>query len=142
VIRISTTIAGKVVATPGKGNGGTRRRAWAEVAGSRWRWHVSVGEPNPGEIMKLFDDAEIRAGLDGLKGWAREGDSIRKTYTLDTFPDAIAFVNRIAELAEEADHHPDMDIRFNRVACTLSTHSAGGLTRRDFDLARKIDEAR
>jgi 4a-hydroxytetrahydrobiopterin dehydratase len=131
-----------VVATPGKGNGGARRRARVEVAGSRWRWHVSGDEPNPGEIMKLFDDAEIRAGLDGLKGWAREGDSIRKTYTLDTFPDAIAFVNRIAELAEEADHHPDLDIRFNRVACTLSTHSAGGLTRRDFDLARKIDEAR
>jgi 4a-hydroxytetrahydrobiopterin dehydratase len=110
-----------------------------EVAGAGT---FAGGKPNPGEIMKLFDDAEIRAGLDGLRGWAREGDSIRKTYTLDTFPDAIAFVNRIAELAEDADHHPDIDIRFNRVACTLSTHSAGGLTRRDFDLARKIDEAR
>jgi 4a-hydroxytetrahydrobiopterin dehydratase len=92
--------------------------------------------------MKLLDEAEIRAGLDGLQGWARDGESIRKTYTLDSFLDAVAFVNRIAELAEEADHHPDMDIRFNRVACTLSTHSAGGLTRRDFDLARQIDDAR
>lgn len=92
--------------------------------------------------MTLLDEADIRASLDELKGWAREGDSIRKTYTLDSFPEAIAFVTRIAELAERADHHPDLDIRYNRVACTLSTHSAGGLTRRDFDLARAIDAAR
>lgn len=92
--------------------------------------------------MSLLDEAEIRGGLDELKGWARDGDSIRKTYTLDSFPEAIAFVTRIAELAEKADHHPDIDIRYNRVACTLSTHSAGGLTRRDFDLGRQIDAAR
>jgi 4a-hydroxytetrahydrobiopterin dehydratase len=92
--------------------------------------------------MKLLDEAEIRSGLDELKGWARDGDSIRKTYTLDSFPEAIAFVTRIAELAEQSDHHPDIDIRYNRVACTLSTHSAGGLTRRDFDLGRQIDAAR
>jgi 4a-hydroxytetrahydrobiopterin dehydratase len=92
--------------------------------------------------MKLLDDAEIRGQLDALYGWEREGHAIRKTYTLDSFAEAVAFVNRIAELAERADHHPDMDIRYTRVTCSLSTHSAGGLTRRDFDLARSIDEAR
>lgn len=92
--------------------------------------------------MNLLDDAGIRARLDELKGWTREGDVIRKTYTLESFPAAIAFVNRIAELAERADHHPDIDIRYDRVACALSTHSAGGLTSKDFDLAGEIDGAR
>lgn len=92
--------------------------------------------------MTLLDDPEIRSRLDGLQGWTREGDAIRKTYTLDSFPEAIAFVNLIAEVAQKADHHPDIDIRFDRVACTLSTHSAGGLTGKDFDLARQIDAVR
>lgn len=92
--------------------------------------------------MPLLDDAEIRNSLDQLDGWTRDGDTIRKTYTLDSFAEAIAFVNRIAELAERADHHPDIDIRYDRVACALSTHSQGGLTRKDFDLARQLDAAR
>lgn len=92
--------------------------------------------------MALLDDKEIRGRLDQLRGWTREGDAIRKTYTLDSFVAAIAFVNRIAELAERADHHPDIDIRFDRVACTLSTHSEGGLTAKDFDLAQELDAAR
>ena len=92
--------------------------------------------------MPLLDDAEIHRRLDELEGWTREGEVIRKTYTLDSFAEAIAFVNRIAELAERADHHPDIDIRYDRVGCALSTHSAGGLTRRDFDLARQLDSAR
>lgn len=89
--------------------------------------------------MALLEDQEIRTRLDGLSGWTREGAVIRKTYTLDSFPQAIAFVNRIAERAEAADHHPDIDIRYDRVACALSTHSEGGLTARDFDLAAEID---
>lgn len=92
--------------------------------------------------MPLLDEQETRRRLDDLGGWSREGDSIRRTYTLDSFPEAIAFVNRIAEIAQRADHHPDIDIRFDRVACTLSTHSEGGLTDRDFDLARQIDAVR
>lgn len=92
--------------------------------------------------MALLDEAEIRTRLDALDGWTREGDVIRKTYTLDSFAEAIAFVNRIAELAERADHHPDIDIRYDRVACALATHSEGGLTARDFDLARQIEAAR
>ena len=92
--------------------------------------------------MPLLDDQEIRSRLDDLRGWTRDGEVIRKTYTLDSFPEAIAFVNRIAELAQRADHHPDIDIRFDRVSCALSTHSEGGLTEKDFDLAREIDAAR
>jgi 4a-hydroxytetrahydrobiopterin dehydratase len=91
--------------------------------------------------VPLLDDKEIRRRLDALNGWTREGEVIRKTYTLDSFAEAIAFVNRIAHLAEQADHHPDIDIRFDRVACALSTHSEGGLTHKDFDLARQLDAA-
>ena len=87
-------------------------------------------------IMMILDR------LDDLRGWTREGDAIRKTYTLDSFTEAVAFVNRIAELAEQADHHPDIDIRYDRVGCTLSTHSEGGLTVKDFDLAHQLDAAR
>jgi 4a-hydroxytetrahydrobiopterin dehydratase len=92
--------------------------------------------------VALLDDPEIRARLDLLEGWTREGDVIRKTFTLNTFPAAIAFVNRIADQAEAVDHHPDIDIRYDRVACALSTHSEGGLTAKDFDLAGEIDRVR
>lgn len=92
--------------------------------------------------MALLNDQEIRARLDHLEGWTREGDVIRKTFTLSSFPEAIGFVNRIAERAEAADHHPDIDIRYDRVACGLSTHSEGGLTAKDFDLAGEIDAVR
>lgn len=91
--------------------------------------------------MALLDDPEIRMHLDELDGWTRDGDVIRKTYTLDSFAEAIAFVNRIAELSERADHHPDIDVRYDRVSCALSTHSEGGLTERDFKLARQLDAA-
>lgn len=118
---------------------GRRGAGLPEIGAARTFVHDAS---NPGVAMKLLDETEIRSGLDGLEGWTREGDSIRKTYTLATFPEAIGFVSRIAELAEAVDHHPDIDIRFNRVALTISTHSAGGLTRRDFDLAARIDADR
>ena len=69
----------------------------------------------------------------------RVGDEIVKTFELPTFPDAIAFVGRIAERAEAADHHPDLDIRYRKVRVALSTHDAGGLTELDFDLAAEIE---
>lgn len=90
--------------------------------------------------MELLDTDTIEARLGRLDGWSREGNEIRRTFEFDSFPRAIAFVNRVADAAEAADHHPDMDIRFSRVTLALSTHSAGGLTRRDFDLAAKIDQ--
>jgi 4a-hydroxytetrahydrobiopterin dehydratase len=88
--------------------------------------------------MALPDD-QISTKLQALSGWAREGDAIVKTYELPTFMDAIAFVNRVAERAEAADHHPDLDIRYRKVRVALSTHSEGGITDKDFALATEIE---
>jgi 4a-hydroxytetrahydrobiopterin dehydratase len=89
--------------------------------------------------MSSLQPDQIQVRLASLDGWTHVGDSIRKNFTFDGFSDAIHFVDRIAQLAEKADHHPDIDIRYNAVTLTLSTHSAGGLTNRDFDLASSID---
>ena len=90
-------------------------------------------------MSKLSDEA-IAEKLSGLDGWERTGDAIAKTYAFDTFLGGIDFINRIAEIAEEADHHPDIAVHYRRVTFTLWTHSAGGLTDQDFDLAKKIEE--
>lgn len=89
---------------------------------------------------KLADKA-IQEQIQTLEGWKRKGGQIHKTYQLKSFKDAIIFVNRVASLADEADHHPDIDVRYNKVHLTLTTHSAGGLTEKDFELARRIDHA-
>lgn len=89
--------------------------------------------------MKQLEEADIQDRLGRLKGWERKGTWIRKEYRFADFADSMAFVNRVAKLAESADHHPDIDIRYDLVLLGLSTHSAGGLTTRDFDLALKID---
>jgi 4a-hydroxytetrahydrobiopterin dehydratase len=86
---------------------------------------------------KLSDD-DVSAGLASL-AWDRDGDELVKAVTLKDFAAAMAFVNGVAELAEAADHHPDLAISWNRVTLRLSTHSAGGLTQLDLDLARRID---
>jgi len=91
------------------------------------------------DTMSLLNENQIEASLASLNGWVRNGQEIRKTYRFPGFLDAIAFVNRVADLAEEADHHPDIDVRFDRVTLTLSTHSAGGLTAKDFSLAGTSD---
>lgn len=89
--------------------------------------------------MARLSDEEARARLSSLSGWEIDGDRLRKRYTLDTFPSAIAFVSRVAELAEAADHHPDILIEYRNVTLTLTTHDSGGLTARDFSLAARID---
>lgn len=86
----------------------------------------------------LTDDA-IAVALEQLPGWHREGDTIRRELRFPTFPAAVAFVDRVAELAEAADHHPDIEIRWRRVILTLTTHASHGLTERDFGLARQLD---
>lgn len=90
--------------------------------------------------MKLSDD-EITTRLAALDGWSRAGDQIERKLEFDDFLSAIAFINRIAELAEAADHHPEIFNVYNRVELVLTTHDAGGLTARDFALAEKIDAA-
>lgn len=91
-------------------------------------------------MTSKLSDIEIQRSLGARTGWTRRGNAITRTFELPTFPAAIAFVNRIAEVAEKMDHHPDVDIRYTKVTCSLSTHSAGGITARDFKLAESIDE--
>ena len=88
----------------------------------------------------MLSDAEIESALATLPAWSRRGDEIVKTYECASFPDAIAFVVRIGFLAEKADHHPDLDIRWRRVMVALTTHDSGGLTNRDVALAGQIEE--
>jgi len=91
--------------------------------------------------MALLDDTEIQNKLNELNGWDRIGDEIIKSYKLANFISSIGFVNKIAILAEKADHHPDILIQYSRVKITLSTHSEGGITIKDLDLATEIEGA-
>jgi 4a-hydroxytetrahydrobiopterin dehydratase len=88
--------------------------------------------------MELLTEDEISARLGGVPGWVRQGSNITTTVTLSDFGEAMLFTGAVAYLAEQASHHPDILIQWNKVTLTLSTHSAGGLTAADFDLAAKI----
>lgn len=90
-------------------------------------------------MASKLSDIEIQRALGAHPGWSRRGNAIIRTFEFPTFPAAIGFVNRIAEAAERMDHHPDVDIRYTKVTCSLSTHSAGGITPKDFKLAEAID---
>src|SRR5690349_9612219 len=92
-------------------------------------------------MRQKLSDVEIQRALGGLNGWARRGDALTKTFTFSKFADGIAFVDRVAVIADEMDHHPDIDIRYTKVTMTLSTHDAGGITQADLTLAEKIQDA-
>ena len=87
----------------------------------------------------LLSQEEIDERLAGVEGWRLAGRYIAKEFDFPSFSAAMAFVNRVAEVAEEIDHHPDMTIVYTRVGLSITTHSEGGITRRDFRLARRID---
>jgi 4a-hydroxytetrahydrobiopterin dehydratase len=89
--------------------------------------------------LQPLDEQEIRQRLAALPGWEYTGREIRRVFELDGFPAAIAFVQRVAELAEASDHHPDIDIRFDTVLLALRTHSSHGITGKDFGLAEQIE---
>ena len=89
--------------------------------------------------MARMADEEIEARLEDLEGWERSGDSIRKQFRLDDFVGSVEFVNRLVAPAEDMGHHPDLEISWNKVTVSLSTHSQGGLTEADFDLAARVD---
>ena len=89
--------------------------------------------------MPKLTTSEIQNRLKTISGWTLEGDAIKKQFTFAGFPEAIAFVNRLAPKAEAADHHPDILINYKRVTLTYSTHSAGGLTEKDFEGAAAAD---
>jgi 4a-hydroxytetrahydrobiopterin dehydratase len=84
-------------------------------------------------------EGEIEFALSPLKGWSRSGSAITKTFAFAKFLDGIAWVDKVALAAEKLDHHPDLDIRYNKITATLATHSAGGLTKLDFELAKEMD---
>ena len=87
-----------------------------------------------------LSDAEIAAGLVRLDGWERDGDTIRRTVDLANFRAAISLVNAVADAAEDANHHPDIEVRRYRwVTLTLTTHAAHAITRRDLELETEID---
>jgi 4a-hydroxytetrahydrobiopterin dehydratase len=91
-------------------------------------------------MADVLSDQEIDAALEHLTDWQREGDALVRTVKLADFAKAIQVVNRVAELAESVSHHPDIDIRYNKLTFSLSTHSEGGITGNDTSMAGQIDE--
>ncbi|MDB6016519.1 MAG: pterin-4-alpha-carbinolamine dehydratase [Pedosphaera sp.] len=89
--------------------------------------------------MAKFTAAQIKSALAGVPEWTKRGGAITRTFQFKDFPAAIKFVNALAKIAERAYHHPDIDIRWNKVTLTLTTHDQGGLTEKDFALAKKLD---
>jgi len=89
--------------------------------------------------MPPLSTEEVQGRLIGLPDWQIEAGELAKTYAFKDFLQALAFVNKVGEFAETAGHHPDIDIRYNRVRLSLVTHDAGGLTDKDFDLAHQVE---
>ncbi len=89
---------------------------------------------------KALTDAQVREALTGLPKWSQKGSAIERHYEFPDFVKAMKFVNRVAEVAEEAGHHPDISISYNRVTLSLISHDSGGITDRDIKMAGKIDK--
>ncbi len=104
------------------------------------REHAAFEDPLKTGTTHVLAPKEIDAALARLTEWSRSGDAIERIFEFPTFMDAIRFVDRIAERAEAADHHPDVDIRYTKVRVALSTHSAGGVTVKDVRLASEIEK--
>ena len=91
-------------------------------------------------MASRLSDLEIQRALGTLPGWSRRTYVLTKTFTWPTFAQGIAFVTRVAKAADQMNHHPDIDIRYTKVTFALSTHDAGGITERDLELAREIEQ--
>lgn len=91
-------------------------------------------------MSQLLTEPEIQNQLKALSGWEQEGKTIQQTFTFKGFVEAINFVNQLVDPAESAGHHPDLEISYNKVKVSMTSHDAGGLTQRDFDMAKKISE--
>lgn len=92
-----------------------------------------------GNVVELLDEQAVAAGIAGT-GWSREGDALVREIDCGDFAGSLGFVNRVGALAEARNHHPDIAISWRKVTLTLSTHSAGGITQADLDLAAAIDD--
>lgn len=93
----------------------------------------------PDQAIEKWTDEQIAAGLAKRPDWSEIGGQLQRTYQFDDFAGSMRFVQRVAEYAERVQHHPDILIRYNRVTLTVSTHDAGGVTQKDFDLAEESD---
>jgi len=91
-------------------------------------------------VPRLLDDEEVARRIERLRGWKKEGSFIAKTFEFGSFLQGMGFVNRVAKIAEEEEHHPDIHIRYTQVKLSIQTHSAGGITAWDLALAKRIDE--
>jgi 4a-hydroxytetrahydrobiopterin dehydratase len=89
--------------------------------------------------MPAFTTKQVSLHLKAVPNWSKRAETIRRTFKFEGFLQSIDFVNRIARKAQKLNHHPDIDIRFNKVTLKLTTHDEGGLTRKDFSLARQCD---
>jgi len=90
--------------------------------------------------MAVLSESEIREAIGKLPGWQQSGEAIRRVFQFPDFKAAMKFVNQVAEAAEEANHHPDIDIRYNKVTMALVSHDSGGVTQRDVRLAGRINQ--
>lgn len=90
--------------------------------------------------MAVLTDAEIQQALTTLSGWQRNGGAIQRVFRFPDFKAAMQFVNKVAEKAEQANHHPDIDIRYNTITMALVSHDAGGVTQRDVRMAEAINK--
>jgi len=90
--------------------------------------------------MSAMTTKQVRIHLKTVPNWSKRAQTIRRTFTFEGFLQSLDFVNRIARKAQKSNHHPDIDIRFNKVTLKLTTHDEGGLTEKDFSLARQCDE--
>jgi 4a-hydroxytetrahydrobiopterin dehydratase len=91
-------------------------------------------------IMAVLTDSDIQQALGRLQGWQRSGAAIQRVFQFPDFVAAMQFVNKIAEAAEQANHHPDIDIRYNKVTMSLVSHDSGGVTQRDIRMAERINQ--
>jgi 4a-hydroxytetrahydrobiopterin dehydratase len=116
--------------------GSARVAALARLPDNEFEANDSTNEERS---MPALSKDEVKARIADFPGWKRDDDEIEKEYKFADFKEAMAFVNRVADLAETANHHPEIEINYNRVEISLSTHSEGGVTEKDFALAAQID---
>ena len=90
--------------------------------------------------MPVLTDSEVKQSLGKLRGWQQSGKAIERVFEFPDFMAAMQFVNKVAAAAEQANHHPDIDIRYNKVTLALVSHDSGGVTERDVQMAEKISQ--
>ena len=92
--------------------------------------------------MPQLSDSEIRQALQELPGWVNQDGKLTKTFSHASFPEAIVFVDAVAQIAERSNHHPDIDVRYSNITLSLVTHDQGGITHKDVGLAKQVEAIR